>query len=294
MPMWVWTFDPAELVPVACVALLYLRRVHTLSRRGAAPPTWKPLAFLSGLLVAVVAVVSPIDWLGEHRSFAIHMVQHLLLGDIAPLLCVAGLSGPLLRPVLALPALARLRTLTHPLVAFPAWAIDLGAWHLPGAYQAALENNSIHAAEHACFFMFGSLLWAAILEPLPGPSWFGTGAKMFYVLGVRLYETLLAFVFVWSHTVFYPYYTHLPRLWGWKPIEDQNLAGIVMLAEGTTVTIGAFLWLFWRWFADSELESELIERGIPSGRAARAVRYRHAAHLRILPPGHGNPNGGQR
>jgi cytochrome c oxidase assembly factor CtaG len=271
--VWVWTFDPTELAPIVLAAALYARRVATLHSKGRPPSWWKPACFLAGLTVAALAVVSPIDALGEDRSFTAHMIQHLMLGDLAPLLCVAGLSGPILRPVLALPLVGRLRVLIHPLRALPIWAFDLALWHLPGAYQLALRNDTIHAIEHTCFFVGGALLWGAILEPLPGPAWFGSGAKALYILAVRGFDTLLAFVFVWSHTVFYPYYSHVAPLWGMSPIEDQNLGGIAMLAEGSIVTITAFLWLLWRWLSDGELTTELVEAGIPEHRAQRAVRY---------------------
>jgi len=277
--MWVWSFDPTELAPILLAAVLYLRRVATLRRKKHAVPVWKPACFLGGLTVATLAVVSPVDALGEDRSFAAHMIQHLMLGDLAPLLCVAGLSGAILRPVLALPVIGRLRILVHPFVALPIWAIDLGLWHLPGAYQLALRDDAVHAIEHMCFFIGGTLLWAAILEPLPGPAWFGSGAKALYILAVRGFDTLLAFAFVWSQTVFYPYYSHVAPLWGMSPIEDQNLGGIAMLAEGSVVTIAAFLYLLWRWLSDGELTAELIEAGIPERRAKRAVRYRRGHAL---------------
>lgn len=277
--MWVWKFEPLELVPIALASGLYAYRVATLRRKRQPVAWWKPVCYLGGLAVATLAVVSPIDALGEDRSFTVHMVQHLMLGDLAPLLCMAGLSGRILRPVLALPLIGRLRALAHPFVALPVWATDLALWHLPGAYQLALANDAVHALEHSCFFTGGALLWAAVLEPLPGPAWFGSGAKAFYVLAVRGFDTLLAFAFVWSHTVFYPYYTHVPRLWGMSPIEDQNLGGIAMLGEGSIVTITAFLWLLWRWLSDGELATALVEAGVPRARAQRAIRYRRGAAL---------------
>jgi cytochrome c oxidase assembly factor CtaG len=277
--MWDWTFEPTELAPIVVVAALYGWRLARMRSRRIAVPWWKPACFVAGLTVAVVAVASPIDTLGEERSFAVHMVQHLMLGDLAPLLCVAGLTGTILRPILALPLLGRLRQLQHPGPAFVIWMVDLALWHLPGAYQLALENDAVHAVEHLCFFVGGAILWAAILEPLPGPAWFGSGAKALYVLGVRVFDTLLAFLFVWSQTVFYPYYEHVPRLWGMSPIEDQNLGGIAMLAEGSVVTITAFLVLLWRWLSEGELATELIEAGVPEHRAKRAVRYGRGAEL---------------
>ena len=114
------------------------------------------------------------------------MVQHVLLGDLAPLAFVAALTGPLLRPVLALPVIGKLRVLAHPLVALPIWAVNLYIWHLPALYEAALRHDSVHALEHVCFFTGGALMWAPVVEVLPGPAWFGTGTKLGYIVVVRL------------------------------------------------------------------------------------------------------------
>ena len=96
----------------------------------------------------MLALNSPIDALGEQDFFFVHMLQHVLLGDLAPLCFVAGLTGPVLRPVLALRPVDRLRVLTHPLVALPLWAVNLYVWHLPFLYQAALAPLAVHALEH--------------------------------------------------------------------------------------------------------------------------------------------------
>ena len=78
------------------------------------------------------------------------MAQHLLLGDLAPLCLLAGLTGPLLRPILALPGVMRLRVLANPFVAFPIWAANLVLWHLPVLYEGAVESSALHALEHVC------------------------------------------------------------------------------------------------------------------------------------------------
>ncbi len=133
------------------------------------------------------------------------MLQHILLGDLAPLCMVAGLTGPLLRPVLAMPAVVQAaRSSTHPLVALPLWAANLlalaPAVRLPGR---APPRRGARAPAHL-FFTCGALMWAPVLEVLPGPEWFGTGAKLGYIVAVRLVETVLGNVFLWSGGVFYP------------------------------------------------------------------------------------------
>jgi cytochrome c oxidase assembly factor CtaG len=275
-----WSVEPSRLLPVAIAAFLYLGRASTLRRRGAPVPAWRQLAFALGLAVLLLATVSPIDWIGEERLFSVHMLQHVLLGDIAPLCIVAGLTGPLLRPILQFSLVERLRFLAHPLVALPLWAINLLAWHLPAAYEAALRSDGVHAVQHLCFFTFGALMWAPVVEVLPGPEWFGTGWKLGYIVVVRLVETVLGNVFLWTNTVVYARYEDTPRLWGISPLADQGTAGGVMMIEGSLVTIGALAWLFLKLAAEGELRQQLLERGLDPRAVNRAVRYGRAEELR--------------
>ena len=269
-----WTLEPLQLVPTILVALAYAHRVRTLRRRGTPVEPWRPWLFALGIGLVLVALASPIDVFGEEQFFSFHMVQHVLLGDLAPLAVVAGLNGPILRPVLRY--VHPLRVLAHPLVALPVWALDLYLWHLPVLYQAALHHPAMHALEHALFFACGALMWAPVLETLPAPAWFGTGAKLGYIAAVRVIEAVLGNVFLWAGHVFYPYYEGAPRLWGISPLHDQGLAGAVMMLEGSLVTIAALAWLFLRMAAEGELRQELLERGLDPRAVQRAVRYGRA------------------
>jgi putative membrane protein len=275
-----WSVEPARLLPVAVAALLYWRRTLTLRRRGAPVPTWRQLLFGVGLALLLLATVSPIDWLGEERLFSFHMLQHVLLGDLAPLCIVAGLTGPMLRPILQFGFVERLRFLAHPLVALPLWTINLMVWHLPAAYEGALESSGVHALQHLCFFTFGALMWAPVVEVLPGPEWFGTAWKLGYIVVVRLVETVLGNVFLWAGGVFYMTYEDAPRIWGISALADQGIAGGVMMIEGSLVTIGALAWLFLKLAQEGELRQQLLERGLDPRAVNRAVRYGRAEELR--------------
>src|SRR6266480_6317726 len=94
-----WTLDPLQIVPTLVVAALYARRVLTLRDRGTPVPGWRVALFATGILTLLVAFVSPVHALGE-RMFSFHMLQHVLIGDLAPLALLAGLTGPILRPAL--------------------------------------------------------------------------------------------------------------------------------------------------------------------------------------------------
>lgn len=273
-----WTFNPLQLLPTIIVAVLYYRRTRTLAQRGQAVSTWRQVSFWTSIALVLLALNSPLDALGEQHFFFIHMLQHVILGDLAPLCFVAGLTGPILRPVLAIRFFDRLRILTHPFVALPVWTVNLYVWHIPFLYDGALHHDVVHALQHLLFFSCGCLIWEPVLETLPAPAWFGTPAKIGYLVVVRLVETVLGNIFIWSNSMFYTVYQHAPE-WGITPVHDLNLGGVVMMAEGSIVTLVALAWLVLRMASESELRQSLLEQGLDPRQVHRAVRYGRAHDL---------------
>ena len=201
-----WTLDPLQLAPIALIAVAYAARARTLARRDQPVPGWRIALFSLGIVLLVLAVASPLAEVAEEELFSFHMAQHLLLGDLAPLCLLAGLTGPLLRPILALPGIMRARVFANPFVALPIWAANLVVWHVPFFYEAAIESSAVHAVEHVSFFAAGIVLWLPVLETLPAPEWFGTGPKLGFIVGVRLVATVIGNVFVWGGAPFYDVY----------------------------------------------------------------------------------------
>jgi putative membrane protein len=273
-----------QIAPLVLVALAYGRRVHTLSRSAHPVPAWRQACFYGGFLVIGVAL-SSLGGASQDLLYA-HMIEHLLLGDIAALLIVLGLTAPLLAPLLRMRLIGPLRALTHPAVAFPLWALDLYLWHLPVLYQAALRHSGVHALQHAMFLAFGVNMWMCLFGPLPTPSWFGNLGKLVYIVAVRLTGTVLGNVFLWSGTVFYPFYLHGDARFHIAPITDQNLAGAIMMVEESILTLALFCWLFLRTARESEERQQLLDlanaRGLEltEARAARAVAAGRGPELR--------------
>ena len=227
-------------------------------------------------MLLLVALVSPIDYYVE-SSFGFHMTQHILLGDLAPLAILGGLTGPILRPLLRF--VHPLRRIFHPFAALGLWALNLYVWHLPFLYEAALRHDAVHALEHICFFSGGILMWTPVLETLPMPEWFGTGAKLGYVAVVRVTSTVLGNIFIWPNSVFYSFYENTVRPFGMSALDDQRLAGSVMMVEGSLVTIIALAWLFLRLAAEGEQRQRAARARPRSAGSARAVRYGRAQEL---------------
>ncbi len=277
-----WQAQPAQVLPVLALALAYWLRTRELALKGRPLRRARLGAFYAGIGLALVALVSPLDWYGENRLLWAHMIQHLLLGDLAPLLIVLGLTGAVLRPLLAIRAIQKLRGLAHPLLALPLWIVNLYVWHVPALYQAALRHDAVHALQHLCFFTFGALMWAAVVEPLPGPAWFGNGFKALYTLGVRTAGMVLAFVLIWINHPLYTYYVAVQRGTGVSALSDQRAAGAIMFIEGSVVTLVAFAWLFIRFIRELEIRQRLVEQDLDEAAAARAARYGRSARVRDL------------
>jgi putative membrane protein len=273
-----------QLGPLALFGLLYARRVRTLAMGGHPVPGWRQACFYGGFVVIGVALTS----LGKtsQELLFVHMIEHLLLGDIAALLIVLGLTGPVIAPILKIRIFDRLRVLAHPAIAFPLWAIDLYGWHVPALYEAALRDSVVHALEHACFLGFGINMWMCLFGPLPMPQWFSNLGRLLYIIAVRLTGTVLGNIFLWSGTVFYPYYLHGDIANHISPLADQNIAGAIMMVEESILTICLFCWLFMRTARESSERQELLEFAQAHGlelsetRAARAVAAGAGAELR--------------
>ncbi|HXD54404.1 MAG TPA: cytochrome c oxidase assembly protein [Solirubrobacteraceae bacterium] len=273
-----------QIGPLVLAALLYTRRVRTLAASGKPVPGWRQGCFYGGFVVIGAALTS----LGpdSQELLYVHMIEHLLLGDIAALLIVLGLTGPLIAPILKIRLFDRLRVLSHPLIAFPLWTLDLYVWHLPSLYEAALRHSGVHALEHAMFLGFGVNMWMCLFGPLPMPPWFGNLGRLVYIVAVRLTGTVLGNIFLWSGTVFYPFYLHGDAIFHISPLADQNVAGAIMMVEESLLTLGLFCWLFLRAAKQGEERQDLLDFARANGyelserRAARAVAAGRGAELR--------------
>jgi cytochrome c oxidase assembly factor CtaG len=258
-----WTFDPAVVLGVVVLGAGYV----SLWRRGRGPrephpPSIGRLAvFLCGLAAIVIALESPVDKLGE-QLMVMHMIQHLLLLDVAPILLVLGLTKVLLRPLTRrVQALERRAgVLAHPVFAVIAYAAAMWAWHVPAMYDAALHHPLVHALEHFCFAGAGTLYWWHLLSPIRSRLRLGGMGPVGYMVSTKLLVGLLGLALAFSPSSIYPFYKHHPDYWGLTPGEDQNMAGLAMALEQSIVMGVALVVLFVQMLEESEREAQRAER----------------------------------
>jgi putative membrane protein len=268
-----WTFAPAILLPLLVFARLWLRRYREVRRQGdgRGAGARQLAAFVAAIVVLLVALVSPLDGLGEDYLFSAHMTQHLLLGDLAPLLMLLSLSRVIMRPLTRrLQVIERgLGPLAHPATALILWLSLVYLWHVPALYDAALEHSAVHALQHVSFFSAGVLVWWPLIQPVPMRRRL-TGMWTFaYIAAAKFGLAALGLFLTWTNTVVYTYYERVPRIWGLSPISDQNVGGAIMMVEQSVVLVTVLAVLFGRMLAQSE-EDELRRERLEERAAAGA------------------------
>jgi cytochrome c oxidase assembly factor CtaG len=258
-----WTFDPSVALGVVVLAAGYV----TLWRRARTPgephppSAWRLAAFAAGLAGVIAALQSPVDRLGE-QLMVMHMIQHLLLLDVVPILLILGLTKGLLRPVTRrVHALERRAgPLAHPVFAVILYAAAMWGWHVPAMYDAALRHPLVHALEHVCFGAAGTLYWWHLLSPIRSRLRLGGMGPVGYMVSTKLLVGLLGLALAFAPSAIYPFYKHHPDYWGLTPGEDQNMAGLAMALEQSIVMGVALVVLFVKMLEETERQAQREER----------------------------------
>ncbi len=251
-------------------AVLYVRAVRILGRRGYRVPRLQQVSWYGGLALMGIALLSPLDSLGETDLLSAHMAQHLLIADLSAPLLVIGLRSPVyafLLPRALFAELARsqrlraiFRVLKRPWVAAPIWIAVLYGWHLAPAYEAALRSPVLHALQHQTFIAASLLLWVSVLEParrrVPGELW-----KIPHIVGTRFAGMFLGMAFViLQRPIYEGFYGARALEHGLTPAEDQQIAGGLMLAIDFLVMVGALVFFFFRAAEDADRKQDEEDR----------------------------------
>ena len=243
-----WSLDPLALgLSVAALVFFVLGWRRLRARRSELAPWSRIWLFTAGLATVVVAVVSPLDALAEEYLQSAHMLQHVLLADLGIALVLLAVRGPLtffflprdlMAPLArAEPLRGALAFLLRPGVAFALWLGVVVLWHVPAAYEAALEQPLVHRLEHVSFVAVGALVWTLVIDPgrhgrLTLVQRIGFAVLLFWA------GQLLSYVLLFGFEPYYGVYEQQPeRLLGLSPLGDQRLAGVVMMVE-QALTLG--------------------------------------------------------
>jgi cytochrome c oxidase assembly factor CtaG len=237
-----WTVHPEATLAVIALALGYAVAV-----RGRRIERWRITAFGAGCLLLLVTAVTPLEALSYHLLSA-HLLQNVILAEWAPALLVLGIPPDLAERIGRVPAV---RHLTRPPVALALWLVAYFAWHLPVAYDTALEHPAtlLHL-EHATYLVAGSLLWWPVLQN--APHRISNAARALYLFLAFVLASPIGLLLALVPEPAYDYYVEGDGLWGLGPHSDQQIAGVTMAVEQAVVFFAAFAVFFFRFLSDEE------------------------------------------
>jgi cytochrome c oxidase assembly factor CtaG len=280
-----WSGDPLVWLPAIVALVLWRVGVRRVNRAHPANPvprtrTW---AWVAGVLVVLFALDSGIERY-DTTLFWVHMIQHMLLTLVAPILLLA--AGPITLLLRASSAETRrrwifpflhsrvVRFLSFPVVSWLLFAAVMWASHFSPLFDAALEDEWIHRLEHALFLGSALLFWWPVVGPDPSPWRMKPAAKVLYV-GLQMPQnTFLALAIYMSTIPLYQHYVTTGRTWGPTPLEDQQMAGGIMWLGGDFVFLTMVILLVWAWMRHEERRTVGEDRRL--GAEEAAIRERAA------------------
>ncbi len=257
-----WNLDPSILLGTVLLCAAYLAVVGPLRKRY----DWGPqvrrghiTAFLTGTVVMFLALVTPLDEIGDEYLFSAHMVQHLLITVIAPPLWLLGTPGWLAHLLLRQPLIGRaLRILTEPPIAFFLFNGIFALWHIPVFYNLTLTSEYIHVLEHLLFMATAVLNWWPILNPLPEElPHLSYGSQILYLFANCQVMVVLGVLLFFTGPLYTPYLL-APRIFGISVADDQTIGALIMWIPGTIIYLIAMSVAFYSWFERHEGKEDAL------------------------------------
>ena len=237
-----WGVQPVPIAIAAIAIALFTQGFVRL--RGRAPehaPLTRPFLFAAAVACGVLPLVSPLDGIADDYLLSAHMLEHVLIGDVAPALATLAIRGPLVFFLLPQPVLRRLARvgalrsffgfLLRPLVTFVLWLSVTAFWHVPGVYDYAVEHEHVHDLEHLTFVIAGTLLWAQLVDPARRRELTPAG-RILFAWAIFLAGSLTTHIVLLDSVPHYAHYVRQPdRLLGLSPLADQHWAAWLMMVE---------------------------------------------------------------
>lgn len=274
-----WRPDPLLLVGAIVAGWLYLWAVRRVGQRHPDHPAsgWHTAAFLSGLAVILVALISPIEAY-EDSLFSVHMVQHMLLELVAAPLLLLGApvtlalraaSSSVRRGLLVVLHSRAVALISFPLVAWLVFAAVNWGWHFSTLYDDALENDLLHYVQHATFLGAGLLFWWPVVGLDPSRWRLPYPVRLFYLFVAMPQNSFLGVAIMGATQVLYPHYLTNVRSWGPSVLADQSAGGILMWVMGDMVFLIAMGIVVAAWVRYEDRKTARDDARLDAAEAAR-------------------------
>ncbi|MEX2425415.1 MAG: cytochrome c oxidase assembly protein [Thermomicrobiaceae bacterium] len=265
-----WSFDPLVTSGLLAAATAYAWAWRNVRASGGVqPPSWYAWAYGAGIGSLAFALLGPLETYNE-QLFTLHMAQHLVIMQVATPLLLFGRPVQLI--LRALPPRNTRQTvgflfgkgnvryaviaITGPVLAFLLFSLNLGLWHLPSFYDAALTNEWVHHLQHLLFAGFSVVYWWVIIDPVPRHHRLPEGWAIGSIFLSMMIGSGIGAILTLSGSVLYPFYDGVINPWGWSPLVDQQVGGLIMWVGSFLLYAGFAIWLAAKFLARDEQNAD--------------------------------------
>ena len=258
-----WDLEPSVIYGSAALFLAYLWVVRFRMNR-------KTALFGSGVLLMLLTLIGPLDFLGDDYLFSAHMLEHILLYMAVPPLLLLGLPQAPVRSLLSIEVVAKAeRFLRGPTIACLVSVGAMWLWHLPVLFNAALENDGVHVLEHLSFLVAGTIFFWPVFTPLESHRYSPVVAAV-YIFTAMSANMILGLLLTYAPLGYYPAYMRssgdaifrfIRTVWKLDPQSDLNLGGSFMWMICGLLYFAPLLAVISRLYSGAE-ERETAEKGL--------------------------------
>jgi len=276
-----WHFTPDIVLPTLLVVALYVAGLRRLAGRESFPSAWRSASFIGGVALVFLALESPLDPLSEHLFF-VHQIQHFLLHSAGPMLVMlaapqgALLAGspPALRhyvigPVMGNgPMRAVFRAVSRPAAATLLFVGSLYLWQWPALHDLAVRDDAVHYTMHVSMLIAGLIFFWCVFDVRPAPLGARYGARVTMLWVAVVGNILLGAVTTLKRDVLYIAYDAFGRLWGFSPLADEQLGGLIIWIPPSMMCLVALLVVIRKWSTHESRIAPRLARGLGQSTAA--------------------------
>ena len=248
-----WHPHTEVLISLLFIELLYLFLVYYIPKynNNLTHNSYDTAIFTMGILVLLIALISPIHEISDGFLFSAHMIQHLLLTLIAPPLLVISTPGWVINPIFKIkPVYIILKSITHPIAALSVFTFIFSLWHLPNLYNTSVTNHYVHISEHLMFIFTAIIMWIPLFSRISELPRLPYLLQLPYLFLLSLGQILVFAPITFSSEPIYQWYINAPRIWNITPLTDQQLGGIIMKVGSGTIFLSLMIIAFFNWYKE--------------------------------------------